>query len=176
MMWSEDPAGEPVKFEIVVEGRIELEGAMDPALGVPRLGLAWAIGEKLLANADHGRAKEYRARDVIDLAFVSLDAEEMALLAGYELAERAYGKAVRRELDEVLKMLTLDAKYRNQCSEDLLIEDVKGLRKGLERLQALRRLMGKKAPALESRRLSGRSEAKLSPFPGRRTGPGPESA
>lgn len=147
---TEDPAAEPVKFEIVVEGRIELEGDMDPALGVPRLGLPWAIGEKLLANADRGRAKEHRARDVIDLAFVSLDVEETALLAGYGLAEGAYGQAVKRELDEVLKMLNLDAKYRNQCIEDLLIEDVKRLRKGLERLQVLSRLIRKKAPAVKA--------------------------
>lgn len=147
---TEDPASEPVKFEIVVEGRIELKGAMDPALGVPRLELPWAIGEKLLANADRGRAREHRARDVIDLAFVSLDVDETALLAGYELAQGAYGQAIQRELDEVLKMLSLDAKYRNQCIEDLLIEDVKGMRKGLERLQVMKRLMRKKAPAAKA--------------------------
>lgn len=143
---TEDAASEPVKFEIVVEGRIELKGAMDAALGVPRLELPWAIAEKLLANADRGRAKEHKARDVIDLAFVSLDADEAALIAGYELAQSVYGQTIQRELDEVLKMLNLDAKYRGQCIKDLLIEDVKALRKGLERLQMLKRLIRKNAP------------------------------
>lgn len=136
---TEDPALEPLKFEIVIEGRIELKGAMDVALRVPRLELPWAIGEKLLANADRGRAKEHRARDVIDLAFVSLDVDEAAWRAGYELAQGAYGRAIGRELDEVLKMLGLDAKYRGRCIEDLAIEDAKALRRGLERLQALKR-------------------------------------
>lgn len=143
---TEDSASEPVKFEIVIEGRIELEGAMDSALGVPRLELPWAVAEKLLANADRGRATEHRARDVIDLAFVSLEVDEPALIAGHELAQGAYGRAIQRELDEVLKMLDLDAKYRSQCIEDLLIEDVKALRKGLDRLKMLKRLMRKNAP------------------------------
>jgi hypothetical protein len=140
---TEEPSAEPVKFEIVVEARIELAGAIDNVLRVPRLELSWAIAEKLLANADRGRAKEHRARDVIDLAFVSLDVEEAAFIAGHELAARAYGQVILRELDVVLKMLELDPKYRAQCVADLLIEDVKGLRKGLERLHQLKRVLRK---------------------------------
>lgn len=148
---TEDPAAEPLKFEIVVEARIELKGAMDNALAVPCLEPASAIAEKLLANADRGRAKEYRARDVIDLAFVSLDADKAAFLAGYELAERAYGQVILRELDEVLKMLDLEPKYRAQCVADLLITDAKALRKGLERLQQFKRVLRKHARAAKAR-------------------------
>ena len=149
----EDPAAEPLKFEIAVEARIELKGAMDDGLGVPRLEVPWAIAEKLLANADHGRAKEHRARDVIDLAFVSLDVEDAAILAGYEIAQSAYGRVILRELDEVVKMLALDTRYRAQCAADLLIEDTKGLRKGLERLQQLKRRMRVQAsPAAKAAR------------------------
>jgi hypothetical protein len=143
----EKPAAEPIKFEIVLEGRIELRGLMDPALGVPTLELPAAIAEKLLANADRGRAKEHRSRDVIDLAFLSLEAEEAQFLSGYDIAQAAYGEVIVRELDEVLKMLSLDAKYRAQCTDDLLIEDGKGLRNGLNRLQAYRRAMRKRAMA-----------------------------
>lgn len=141
---TEDPAAPPLKFEILVEARIDLQGAMDEVLAVPRLEVAWAIAEKLLANADRGRAKEHRARDVVDLAFVSLDVQKQAFIAGYELAERAYGQVILRELDEVLKMLDLDARYRVQCVADLLVEDVKGLKKGLERLHQIRRLLRKR--------------------------------
>lgn len=149
----EDPAAEPLKLEIAVEARIELKGAMDDGLGVPRLEVPWAIAEKLLANADRGRAREHRARDVIDLAFVSLDVEDAAIMAGYELAQSAYGRVILRELEEVLKMLALDARYRAQCAADLLIEDIKGLRKGLARLQQLKRLMRKQAlPAAKAAR------------------------
>ncbi len=143
---TEDPSADPIKFEIIIEGRIELRGAMDKALGVPRLELAWAIAEKLLANADRGRGKEHRSRDVVDLAFVSLQAEEAALLAGYQLAERAYGKSILGELDEALKMLEFDAKYRAQCVEDLLVDDPKALRDGLQRLRQARRRFRKQAP------------------------------
>lgn len=143
----EKPAAEPVKFEIVLEGRIELRGAMDAALGVPTLDLPTAIAEKLLANADRGRAKEHRSRDVIDLAFLSLEVDEAEFLSGYDIAQAAYGEVILRELDEVLKLLSLDAKYRAQCVDDLLIEDAKGLRKGLNRLQAYRRAMRKRAVA-----------------------------
>lgn len=142
---AEDPSLEPLKFEIVVDGRIDLKGAMDNVLGVPRLELPCAIAEKLLANADRGRAKEHRARDVVDLAFVGLDVDDMALVAGCELAQSAYGQVILKELDEVLKMLHLDAKYRAQCVEDLLVEDVKALKKGLVRLQQVKRLMRKHA-------------------------------
>ena len=148
---TEDPAAEPLKLEIVVEARIELNGVMDKALAVPCLEPASGIAEKLLANADRGRAKEYRARDVIDLAFVSLDADKADFFAGHELAERAYGQVVVRELDEVLRMLDLEPRYRAQCVADLMVSDAKALRKGLERLQQFRRALRKHARAAKAR-------------------------
>ncbi|OGA67703.1 MAG: hypothetical protein A3G81_11225 [Betaproteobacteria bacterium RIFCSPLOWO2_12_FULL_65_14] len=145
---NEEASAEPLKFEIVLEGRIELRGSMDAALGVPTLELPTAIAEKLLANADRGRAREHRSRDAIDLAFLSLQVDEPQFLSGYDIAQAAYGEVIVRQLDEVLKTLRLDAKYRAQCIDDLLIEDAKGLRKGLDRLQAYRRAMRKReAPA-----------------------------
>jgi hypothetical protein len=142
----EDASAEPLKLEILLEARIQLKGAMDRSLGVPRLEPPWAIAEKLMANADRGRAREHRSRDVIDLAFVSLDVEDAAFIAGYALAERPYGKSILRELNEALKMLDLDSKYRAECVADLLIEDAKRLKKGLQRLHQLKRLLPKQAP------------------------------
>ncbi|MDN5848927.1 MAG: nucleotidyl transferase AbiEii/AbiGii toxin family protein [Nitrococcus sp.] len=46
----------PVKFEIILEARIDLEGEIDKTLGVPILRQECAIAEKLLANADRGLA------------------------------------------------------------------------------------------------------------------------
>lgn len=143
----EDPSAPPLKFEILLEGRIELEGAMDRALGVPALDSATAIAEKLLANADRGRAREHRSRDAIDLAFLSLQIDEAQLLAGYDIARDAYGDVVARELDEALKMLSLDARYRALCLEELSVEDPKGLKKGLERLQGFKRAIRKRRPS-----------------------------
>lgn len=135
----EDKSAAPIKFEIVVEARIDVKGILDPELGVPVLDLRYAIAEKLLANADRGMAKEHRARDVIDLAFISLQADEADFQAGREIAEGPYGQVILRELDEVLKMLTLDTKFRSLCVAELLIEDPKALRKGLDKLRVLKR-------------------------------------
>jgi Nucleotidyl transferase AbiEii toxin, Type IV TA system len=135
----EEERAQPIKFEIIVEGRIALEGAPDEMLRVPILSRKCAIAEKLLANADRGLAKEHRSRDVIDLAFVSLRVDDETFLAGYQLAQGAYGQSINRELGEVLKMLELDAGYRALCIKDLLVEDIKTLRKGLQRLHQLRR-------------------------------------
>jgi hypothetical protein len=142
----EDEAAPPIKFEIILEGRIALEGEHDDRLGVPVLSPRCAIAEKLLANADRGRAKEYRSRDVVDLAFVSLGLDDAAFLSGYQLAQRPYGRPIGKELEEVLRMLELDAKYRALCIEELLIEDPKTLKKGLQRLRQLKRATVKPAP------------------------------
>lgn len=141
----ESATAAPIKFEIVFEARIDLKGSLDRALGVPVLGLRYAIAEKLLANADRGRAKEHRARDVVDLAFISLQADEAEFQAGRKIAEGAYGRVVLQELDEVLKMLRLDPKFRAQCVADLLIEDPKALLRGLDKLQVLKRVSGSRA-------------------------------
>lgn len=141
----EGESAAPIKFEILVEARIGLKGSVDPGLGVPVLDLRYAIAEKLLANADRGTAKEHRARDVIDLAFLSLQADDGEFQAGCKIAEVPYGKVVLRELDEVVRMLTLDTKYRALCVADLLIEDPKALRRGLDKLQSLKRAARRRA-------------------------------
>jgi hypothetical protein len=49
--------GVPVKFEIVSEGRIQIEGEMNTATGVPTLKRTDMYAEKLLANTDRYRDK-----------------------------------------------------------------------------------------------------------------------
>jgi hypothetical protein len=136
---TEDPRAEPIKFEIVYEGRIEVGGSLDPTLGVPVLRPAHAVAEKLLANTDRGLDRVFRSRDVIDLAFISFDLSDETFRSGLELAQTVYGKAVLQQLSEVVRKLELDAGYRAQCIEDLLIEDSRKLRQGLARLRALKR-------------------------------------
>ena len=136
---TEDPSKAPIKLEIVYEARLELEGTMAAALGVPVLGAAHAVAEKLLANADRGMDELFRSRDVIDLAFISLDLDEGALKEALALAQAAYGETVLKSLNEAIKKLEIDAKYRAQCVKDLLIEDPRRLRQGLAKLRALRR-------------------------------------
>jgi hypothetical protein len=60
----------PVKFEIVSEGRIKIQGEVDPKTGVPTLSRLDMYAEKLLANADRYRDKSVASRDIIDLAMM----------------------------------------------------------------------------------------------------------
>lgn len=151
---TEDQKSDPIKFDIIYEGRIQVEGVMNSSLGVPTLTASCAVAEKLLANADRGLDRLFRSRDVIDLAFISLDLDDATFRTGYELAEKVYGKTILRDLNEVIKRLELDAKYRRECLKELLIDDPKRLRDGLARLRALKRLVvPTRPPSQEAGRL-----------------------
>jgi hypothetical protein len=124
-----------LKFEIVFEGRIDLDGELDPGLGVPVLRPEHAIAEKLLANADRGLDESTLARDLIDLAFAAVGFGRPVFDAGLALAEQAYGAAARRYLGA-----SLDAfKHRSRASQyikSLAVDDTVTLRKGLRALRA----------------------------------------
>jgi len=64
--------GKPIKFEIVLEGRIGLAkpGKKDSILGVASLTKLDMAASKLLANSDRGLDMGMHCRDVIDLAKV----------------------------------------------------------------------------------------------------------
>jgi hypothetical protein len=97
--------GVPLRFEIVREGRIGLEGHPDLALGVPRLMPADRIAEKLLANADRCQDRSTAYRDAADLGMLALyrgPFPESALLK----AEHAYGDEVGRKIAWVLERLS----------------------------------------------------------------------
>jgi hypothetical protein len=54
----------PIKFEIILEARIDLEGAIDKTLGIPTLRRECVIAEKFLANADRGLDESTLSRDL----------------------------------------------------------------------------------------------------------------
>ncbi len=85
-----------VKFEILQEARIELEGAMDSALSVPALARQHAIAEKLLAKADRGLDLAILSRDLVDLAFVAVRVPHAELVQGLAIVRVACGDAVTR--------------------------------------------------------------------------------
>ena len=60
-----------IKFEILLEARIDLTGELDSDLRVPVLDIEHAIAEKFLANTDRGLDDSTLSRDLIDLAFVA---------------------------------------------------------------------------------------------------------
>ncbi|MDN5869296.1 MAG: nucleotidyl transferase AbiEii/AbiGii toxin family protein [Nitrococcus sp.] len=124
----------PVKFEIILEARIDLEGEIDKSLGVPILRQECAIAEKLLANADRGLDASTLSRDLVDLAFVAATAGAQPVNEGLVLAEQAYGNAVRAGLQSSLERFKHDRSRAKAQLRSLGVEDTQTLRKGLATL------------------------------------------
>ena len=129
---------QPVKFEIISEGRISLTGAVVDPFPVEVLDRTSCIAEKLLAHADRGRDESTHARDLIDLAFMARSWPEEHVHSGMMLAESAYGAAVRRELVAGLSRFD-DEAHRRSCLEALSISDTRALERGLLALRRTER-------------------------------------
>ena len=97
--------GIPLRFEIVRESRIDLEGHADLDLGVPRLLAVDRIAEKVLANADRCEDRSTAYRDAVDLGMLALHRGPFPE-ASLAKAERAYGQDVGRKLGWVLERLS----------------------------------------------------------------------
>ena len=97
--------GKPIKFEIVLEGRIGLAkpGKKDSILGVATLTTLDMAASKLLANSDRGLDMGVHCRDVIDLAMLNLNKTEFAQATTKSKA--AYGEAILKDLSKVIDRL-----------------------------------------------------------------------
>lgn len=123
-----------LKFEIVLEGRIELGGGRRIGFDVPCLDHADCFAEKLLANADRWRDDAVLSRDIIDLAFMVEGWSRADALAGAALARGAYGSIVDRSLGEAAQRLLDVAAHRKRCIAALRVVNVKTLTAGLRKL------------------------------------------
>lgn len=126
-----------IKFEIVREARIVLDGEDVEGLAVACLGRKHCFAEKFLANADRGLDASTLSRDIVDLAFMiegwpGSDAHE-----GLAMARDAYGDSIGRALAAVTRKIREDKAYRNRCVEGLAISDTKVMNAGLKTLGAL---------------------------------------
>lgn len=90
--------GVEIKFEIILEGRIELEPPRDEEriCGVPTLSLLDMATTKLLANSDRWSDDAVFNRDLIDLAMLELP--KALLRKALIKASGAYGESVARDL------------------------------------------------------------------------------
>ena len=97
--------GKPIKFEIVLEGRIGLAkpGKKDSILGVASLTKLDMAASKLLANSDRGLDVGMHCRDVIDLAMLNLSKSEFT--AATTKADAAYGEVILKDLAKVIGIL-----------------------------------------------------------------------
>jgi hypothetical protein len=92
-----DVRGTLLKFELVREGRVDLDGVRDPALPVSRLSDQDLVASKLLANDDRFLDEATLARDVIDLLMLE---HELGALPeeSWNKARSAYGDSVESSL------------------------------------------------------------------------------
>jgi len=132
-----DVADARVKFEILFESRVDVAGAIHDRLAIPVLAPEYCVAEKLLANADRGLDDSTLSRDLIDLAFAAVHFGKPVLAAGFELAEQAYGKAVRRYLGLTLELFQKNRARAAACIKSLGVDDTATLRKGLRTLRML---------------------------------------
>ena len=128
-----------VKFEIVLEARIELAGALDPLFNVPTPDIEYTIAEKFLANTDRGLDASTSFSDLVDLAFLAASRGQQEIRQGLLIAEGAYGTAVRRHLTLVLDQVSADRLRVAGALRALGVSDAVTLRRGI---RMLRRLAG----------------------------------
>ncbi|MBX3620005.1 MAG: nucleotidyl transferase AbiEii/AbiGii toxin family protein [Rhizobacter sp.] len=97
--------GAEIKFEIVLEGRIELEppGDDDVVCGVASLTRLDLATSKLLANSDRWADDSVFSRDLIDLAMMQPRGKLMKQAVAK--AEGAYGASVRADLAKAVEHL-----------------------------------------------------------------------
>lgn len=112
--------GVPIKFEIVNEGRIQLRGEMNAALGVPTLCMEDLYAEKLLANADRYNDKSVLSRDIIDIAMM-IDGWGNIPQVSWEKARGAYGVSVDKSFSKAVEMIS-DRNYLKSCLEKMHID------------------------------------------------------
>jgi hypothetical protein len=98
-------AGVAIKFEIIHEGRIDLDtpSSNDEICGVRILTRTDQVASKLLANDDRWADTSTFGRDLIDLAMMRPDLA--ALKAGSRKAVDAYGNTVGESLDSAITYL-----------------------------------------------------------------------
>ena len=95
---------QPIRFEVVREGRINLHGHFDEDLGVPTLAPADMFAEKLLANADRCQDRSVAYRDAFDLGML-VKAYGQIPADAIDKAQTAYGPDIERKVAWVVGKL-----------------------------------------------------------------------
>ena len=132
-------AGQQIKFERLLEGRIELAapGASDEVCSIATLAPLDMATSKLLANSDRWGDDGVFNRDIIDLAMMN---PSLALLrSAVAKAETAYGLAICQDLDKVLRRLQNRHGWLERCMQALAMNLPKAL--VWQKLRALRRVL-----------------------------------
>jgi Nucleotidyl transferase AbiEii toxin, Type IV TA system len=113
-----------IKFEIVLEARIELDppGDGDLLCGVATLSPLDMATSKLLANSDRWRDDSVLSRDLIDLAMMM--PSKALLHAALFKADGAYGAAIRNDLRRAIQNLRERPHRLDHCMRAMGITEV----------------------------------------------------
>ena len=116
--------GVDIKFEIVLEGRIELEapGAKDRICGVATLTPLDMATAKLLALCDRWRDDAVLSRDLIDLAMMT--PPKKLLHKAIDKAKAAYGDSVEADLSKAIQDLSERPHRLDRCMVDMRMTTV----------------------------------------------------
>ncbi len=119
--------GIPIKFEIVREARIELDGTDIPPIPVPCLTKTDLFAEKLLANADRFTDRSTMNRDIIDLLVME---EHWGPIpqGAWEKASAAYGDSAQRAFLKARELLADNPAYLGECLAKMGMEEAVGIR------------------------------------------------
>ncbi|MDP1635594.1 MAG: nucleotidyl transferase AbiEii/AbiGii toxin family protein [Gallionellaceae bacterium] len=130
---------QPMKFEIILEGRIELKppGAGDVICGIPTLTPLDMATSKLLANSDRWNDDGVFNRDIVDLAM--MEPSLTLLRLSVAKAETAYGPAIRRDLDKAIERLQSRDDWLERCMQVMAMELPKAV--VWQHLRKLRRVL-----------------------------------
>ena len=139
-------ADQPIKFEIVLEGRITLDTprVIDALCGVATLTPLDMLTTKLLANSDRWNDDGVFNRDVIDLAMM---APSLPLLRkAVAKAEHAYGSSIGQDLDKAIERLHTRPDWMDRCMTVMAMDIPRALL--WKRLRSLRRVLPAHADSL----------------------------
>ena len=117
--------GTPIKFEVVREARIMLEGTDVPEIPIPCLTKTDLFAEKLLANTDRYADRSAASRDIIDLLMMENRWGTIPVRA-WEKASSAYGGAVQDAYRKATELLRSDPRYFAQCLANLGVAESAG--------------------------------------------------
>ncbi len=136
-------ADQAIKFEIVLEGRIELQspGPEDALCGIATLTPLDMLTSKLLANSDRWNDDGVFSRDLIDLAMM---APGLPLLRkAVAKAEQAYGQSVCQDLEKAIERLQTRQDWLDRCLKALAVHIPKAV--VWNKVRALRRVLPARA-------------------------------
>jgi hypothetical protein len=129
----------PIKFEIVLEGRIELAAPTpnDEVCGIATLTPLDMVTGKLLANSDRWADDAAFSRDLIDLAMMS--PTRGLLREAVAKAEHAYGNSILQDLEKAIDQMQNRQGWLERCMLAMAMNLPKA--QIWERIRVLRRIL-----------------------------------